>query len=231
MFNKFGRLRFGWQPKRLSAELACPMQHIRVGETDFLVAIQKDGVVFAWDKFANTISGFPVSLHEQVNNFSLHQGDSLSVAHIKILSAKGLLFKVNLLGKVIGRNQLPNTQSIAIFTQCNDETGSSYMVYARQEGKRISIFQPNGELYFNQEFKTGYEKSIQYYHFNEEAQLIAITDKKTRHSYLYYMSGELIQLGSFESDQTVSIHYDSHSQAYYLTKCYGKRVEAIKLEL
>lgn len=231
MFNKYGKLRFGWQPKRLSGELASPMQHFKIGEEDYLIATQKNGLLFVLNKSGGAITGFPLNLREDINGFSISQGSQLATSYIQLLSVKGFVITVNFLGKVVERRPLALSQSNAIFLQCEDETGSNALIYAQQKSQKVSFFTAYGELLFSHDYGSSTDKIVQYYHFSREIQLIVVTDQRNKRSYIHYLNGELIHDAPYKSEQAVSIHYDSNTQAYYLGRCYGKQVEMSKLPL
>lgn len=229
MYNKYKHLRYGWQPRRLNGEAIGGIKHIKVGNEDYIVAVQKDGVIYVMDKFGRNIEGFPLGVHEESLDFMLIKGADLQQSALQLLTAKGLVIRVDFTGKVRERIILPKEQSFARFSLCKDEKGSADYLFAKQEGREVTIMDTDGKLLFKQTFPTKHPKDIQFFRFSLEVKLVAITDKISGKTHLYFTSGDPLYGSPYESEQPVSIHYDKRNQAYYLSKFYGKRVEAIKL--
>ena len=141
------------------------------------------------------------------------------------------MIEVDLTGKAMERKLLPKNQSIARFSICKDEKGTDQYLFVRQEGKEVAILDIEGKILFRQKFQTNYERTVQFFHFNLEVNLVVITDKAAAKTYVYFTSGDPLIGSPFDSEQAVSIHYNKSRQAYYLNKCYGKSIEAIKLEV
>ena len=230
MIDKYNKLRFGWQPKRLNGPLAQGVGHLKLAEKNYLAAIQQDGVIFVLDQYGVTLDQFPISLKENLNNFTFVKGDNLENTYVKILSAKGLIIYVNFKGKIIKRFPLPKSIAGAKFIMHFDDLGSQSHIISCQEDKKITFFDSNSKLLFSQEFSSSGQKVIQYFYLSLEQQVIAVTDQQSQKTHLFYPSGELIS-NPFESEHGVSVHFDAANQAYYLQKCFGKRLEAIKLRL
>lgn len=232
MFNKYGRLRAGWQPKRLNGELAAPVKHIRISGEDFLVAIQKNGIVFVWNKFGNILNGFPLTQSEDIVDFYLTAGEQLSTSYIRMLTSNGLFISSNFNGKIVADpNPLPKSPYIGSYQLCRDANGSSQFLIARTEADQLTLFNSQSDQVFKAEINPKGKNRFQYFYFNSEVQILAVTDQRKGETILYHANGETVEGSPFKSENPVSVQYDPFSKSYYFYKSYGKLLEAIKLDI
>ncbi len=229
LFSKEGKVLAGWNPRRLLYPLAMPPLHVRVGTQDCIIAIQGNGVINLFKRTGEMYSGFPMSF-DNTNIFSnvyIQYGTLLSNTLIILLSSKGDLIKVNLLGQVVGRESFAREETETYYHLCIDEIDGQDWVIARQSNETVSILAKDGKVLFEKSYPNASAKIVQYFNFGTSVEIFAITDKEEHKTYLYYANGDNIGEKPLDSDQAVSIFYSELYEKIIINKCFKNEVQQL----
>lgn len=252
LLSKFGKTLQGFNPKRLAGKLASPIVHTRIDSKDVLVGLNKQGIVNLLKRNGEMYAGFPVSVGINLSaNFFVQQNPDFQLTTIHVLTIEGEIIKLNLSGKVIGRESLerPNTQSI--FKLLPDVATESDYIFSRQDNTFLTIFNKNLTPLFTKNFsqdlienaatkedKTANkiiknnqitsEKLVQYFNFGANTEIIAVTDPETQKVYLHYLNGDLL-CEPLESEQEISLFFNEIKNEYLIYTVFGNRVSAKRI--
>lgn len=229
LFSKEGKILSGWSPRRLLYPLAMPPLHVRVGTQDCIIGIQGNGVINLFKRTGEMFAGFPMSF-DNTNIFSsvyVQYGTLLSNTLIILLSSKGDLIKVNLLGQVVGRESFARDETETYYHLCIDEIDGQDWVIARQSNDILSILAKDGKILFEKSYTSASAKTVQYFNFGTSVEIFAITDKEARKTYLYYANGDMIGEKPLDSDHAVSIFYSELYEKIIINKCFKNEVQQL----
>jgi hypothetical protein len=235
IYNKFGKARVGWQSKKLDGELATEIKSIRVGDEFLFVIAQKSGVLHVFDQFGRSEAGFPLSFAETLIDFTVESGDSTSNTFVNLLTQKGNLLQLDLNGNVIGTQNYPRSQVTTQFRMLFDESenlpnpNKQKWLITRQEGKQVSIFNQVGTRLFNKDFETDEAKTVQYFHFGLDAEIVSIVSPETKTCRLYFIDGSEASIIPFLTDLPISITYSELERAYFIYFADGKNLSVERL--
>lgn len=252
LLSKFGKTLQGFNPKRLAGKLASPIVHTRIDSKDVLVGLNKQGIVNLLKRNGEMYAGFPVSVGTNLSaNFFVQQNPDFQLTTIHVLTIEGEIIKLNLSGKVIGRESLerPNTQSI--FKLLPDISTASDYIFSRQDDTFLTIFNKNLTPLFTKNFSKDLienaatkedkiankviknnqitsEKLVQYFNFGANTEIIAVTDTETQKVYLHYLNGDLL-CEPLESEQEISLFFNEIKNEYLIYTVFGNRVSAKRI--
>lgn len=252
LLSKFGKTLQGFNPKKLAGKLASPIVHTRIDSKDILVGLNKQGIVNLLKRNGEMYAGFPVSVGTNLSaNFFVQQNPDFQLTTIHVLTIQGEIIKLNLSGKVIGRESLerPNTQSI--FKLLPDVATASDYIFSRQDDIFLTVFNKNLTPLFIKNFSKDdvkedatkdnkssnstiknnqivAEKLIQYFNFGANTEIIAVTDPETQKVYLHYLNGDLL-CEPLESEQEISLFFNEIKNEYLIYTVFGNRVSAKRI--
>ncbi len=220
LYDKEKNLLDGWNPKKLGGRLSAPGYHVRVKGGDCMIAMQEKGVLNVMNRRGEMMSGFPIDVGSKVSSpvFCSINNDFESTRLITVTD-NGEIIEVNLLGKVLKREQLVKPTKESSFRLVADALGKNFVII-RQEYNKISILDRNGEMIMGKELITSGNLIAQYYNFSSSNQIFIVTDLDQEFSYVYDSKGELITFEPLESSFPVGLLYISRDNEYFLYKCY-----------
>ncbi|MEM6843686.1 MAG: hypothetical protein AAF632_15770 [Bacteroidota bacterium] len=222
----------GWNPLSLTAPLATAPQHFRVRGKDCIVALLENGLLHLLNRRGEPYPGFPVDLGQACENpLFIKTGNSFADSELTTITQGGELLSLNLEGKLLRREQLVRPSSNAHFTLCTDRLEKDFIL-VRQDDQRLSILDENGTLWFEQSYFTPgglarNELSVQYYNFETDRQVIAITDKVQEFTYLFNRQGQLVNNRPVESSGDIALLYSEAGNTYQLYRVYEDELAVI----
>ncbi len=223
LFDKYGVLLEGWDPKELSGSLSTVPFHIRINGRDCMVAIEENGMVNMFHRRGNPYEGFPVNFEFQIKGpVFVQKGNGFEKSMIHTILQTGEINKINLKGEIVSRNQLYRPGKESYFEIIPDVLGKTYVI-TRQDFNNFSIITPDGKEIFEEELLFSDHLSVQYYNFSAGNQIFALTDKQQGFTYLYDGNGNLINQQPVESGFEIGLIYSEVNNNYKLYTCYGNQ--------
>ena len=191
---------------------------------------QADGYIHAFDKEAQNIEGFPLRLQGDISNdLLLRKGAGLEDTEITCLSDQGELVQFNLQGNILARQQLFKASNKGRFVLCVDPKTESWVIAYIDLGQTI-LFDARGEKLFELPYGEREMFEVQFFQFENDLKIIAITDQAKAETYLYNWLGE--PLGEpIHSTQKIHMDYDELRGQLVILKSYSKEVKKIGLEV
>jgi hypothetical protein len=189
MYNKDGKTIPAWQPERTDNEVLQPMQYFRVGNKDYVVAIDKFKFYILDRKGKNRVqvkNYFQVSCN---NEFYLDVSMGESLARLVTTDTTGSIMRVYFSGKVekIMERKF-DTDHYFIFADLNgDQKGEFLTAY----GKNLEVLDPNLKESFKIEFNDVISYRPVLYKFSANDNKIGIVLRNPGNIYLYNNNGSL----------------------------------------
>ncbi len=222
LFDKSGNILPGWSPRPQLNQLIMPPFHIRSGLKDCILAVQQDGGMYAIRRNGTNYQGFPVKFSETIASpVYLQEGAGMENTVLQLLTNKGDLVSLNLLGQVTGREQFGPD---GVFQLCTDEQNHQGWVVARQMEDWLLFYAQGGKLLFKKKMAASSPKVIQYFNFGTNLELVAVTDPKTKLLQLIYLNGEELLPNPLPSDREVSLRYLDTEEAFEVYTTAGNTV-------
>lgn len=226
LYNKEGTTLEGWNPRALGGALANGPFHIRVRKKDCFVAILKNGQVAIMNRRGEFMPGFPIDLNARIeSDVFVKMGSDLSKTTLVTVSRDGRLMEFNLTGEVIQTNQLYKPTKDSRFRLVPDALGKSYII-VRRDLNRVVIVDQNLNEILAKDYLSAEEMMVQYYDFNLENKLYAITDPVQGFTYLYNSAGELVNSQPIDSENEIGVLF---SEADNLYKIYSTTGNSFKI--
>jgi hypothetical protein len=219
-----------WRPKALNSRLSTPAQTATVGNSTYILWGQENGEIQAFNFAGQARAGFPVRLNGRITNpLWIDNHPTAENTFITCLSATGNLVKFNLLGEVKEEDQLYRPSSRAQFYLCPDQNQQDWLIGLGDAGI-VEILDKKGEKIFEHTTENKSDKwEVQYFNFEPQGKIIAITDKMGGLSYLYNLQGEKIA-EPFPSNKAVQIQYDALNNRLLIFYVINKKVGSLGLK-
>jgi hypothetical protein len=199
MFDKEGVNLEGWRPRIVDESLSAPPEHYRIRGKDYIIAIRKDGFVFAFNRRGELLKHFPLDLNARpAGDFYLENGKSLEDTYFVVVSRDGTRIKFNMQGKIQTRETLVKNTADAQFSLVRENDSRSYLI-VRQEAKLFSVFDENLNEIIKSDFIGNNAVNIRYLNFGGGKSYIAITDRTQDLSFVYDAKGKLLTLIPIDS--------------------------------
>lgn len=225
MYDKNGINLDGWAPGSAGGSLLTYARHHRIRGRDYIVAIRKDGKVYAFNRRGELLKAFPLDLNARpAGEYFLESGNSLANTSFVVVSRDGFRIKFNLEGKIVSRETLIKTAIESQFSLITDKNRRSY-VMVRRDNKRIDILDQQGKDFIANEFVGSNSVEVQYFDFGAGKVFYVITDFVQDLSFIYDAQGNLISYPPVESYAISLKPSESNQVLMYFT--YGKSL-AIK---
>ncbi|MEM9672161.1 MAG: hypothetical protein AAF992_06175 [Bacteroidota bacterium] len=222
----------GWNPLSFTAPLSSAPQHFRVRGKDCIVALQENGFLYLLNRRGEPYPGFPVDLDVPCHNLVFVQvGNSFADTELITITDQGELLKLNLLGRLLQREQQFRTATATHFQLCPDRLEKTYIL-VRQDDQRLSVLDQRGQVWFEQSYFTPGalargELAVQYYNFGSDNHIIAITDKIQEFTYLFNQRGRLINDRPVESANEVALLYSEANRQHRAYRVYEDELAVI----
>lgn len=192
MFDKEGHNLEGWTPNKVSGELAVPPQHHRLKGKDYILALQRDGYLYLFNRRGEKIKNFPVDLNGRPSgNYFVEHGNNLTSTFFVIVNRDGFKIKINPEGKIQSRETLVKESPNAQFSLVADDNRNAYVV-ARQESKILVLSDENEKQVLINNFVGLNPINIQYLNFGAGNIFYLVTDLSQNLTFIYDKAGNLL---------------------------------------
>lgn len=230
LYDKTGQGLPGWQPRKLGMALAAPLEHVRAGSRDAMIAIQQDGIVNLIKRNSKMYDEFPLSFEADISNdFYVENGNTLADTKISMLTEIGELIEFNLEGKLLDRRFFEKGEQGAIFTLATDKQRKQNFIIARQDSKKLTVYSSEEKLLFSKTFENDGTKLIQYFNFGASLEVVAVTDMHAQKTYLFYTNGTLIGRKPIESSAMIAMSYSEQNSTFTLYRVLGNKCQRLTL--
>lgn len=225
-----GRYLHGWNPWVNAVPMQMAPRHVRIGEKDVIIMLDRNGKLMMTNRKGEMFAGFPVQLHGRTDQpVFVEKGLTFRDSYIYVLSDLGQVEKVNFEGKATSSIQLLRPDKDTRFQFCLDQREKTFVI-ARISGNSVAVFDQSYRLVFNA--KTLSEDVIvQYFHFGASNRIFAVTDTKNAQSQLFDEAGIQLNPSPIETDQPIDIVRDpAEAGRFELVKCFKNKLSKIAFE-
>lgn len=191
MYDKEGRVIPGWKPGKTDNIVTRPVQHFRVGDRDYIIAIDRFKF-YIMDRKGNTrikpSTFFPVSVN---NSFYLDYARKNSAAGFITTDTSGNIMKVSLNGKiekVIEQKLHPD--HFFVLTDLNGDRVNDYVIVS---GNEFLLLNHRGNKLFSQELQERIEIKPLIYNFSATDNKIGIVMNHEGIIYLFNNDGSIYE--------------------------------------
>ncbi len=233
IYNKARENLEGWTPRSIGGTPSSPPFHFRLLGKDYIVALQKNGMLNLLKRSGRQYPGFPIEVGGKTTSpVFINYGNSFGNTGITFIREDGLLYEINLKGEVLRQNQYFRPNPYARFQLVSSVNAKNYLIAVNTRNS-IQVLNEEGEELINSSFISpaaleNNAYSVQYYTFSPGKALIIITDKVQSFSYLYSADGELIFNRPVASNFEPSVFMNGNSVV--IRKTYNGEVAAFTLE-
>jgi hypothetical protein len=214
-----------WQPKRLDFNLAGAPSYLVVGGRDVLIVPLENGYVYAFDQQGGTYPGFPISVGARLNSEAfVEAGPTLRRTRATVVTQHGERVSFNLSGDIVSRGRVATWSRTSSFRLVPDQRQRSYVV-VREEGGRLTLFEPAGRQLLAQTFITSGTKPVQYFDFGNGRRVFVLSEPGPQKAYLYDAQGRLLGGQPFDSSAPeVGLDYAPATNTYQLYRTIGNEL-------
>lgn len=227
LVDKHGKILEGWNPKKLQGELSEAPFHVRIRGKDYIVVVQKRGIVHLFSRRGEYYPNFPINLEERISGrIFLQKGSDMAGSILTLVTENGQLIKINLEGKIITKENLYRPTRESKFYVVPEAQNKSFII-VREGLNRVSILNEKGDRRFEKDYLSIDPLKIQYYNFGLGKEIIAITDQEQQFTYLYNESGDLINNRPINSAEPVAILYFNSTKQFHIFKIYNNTLSSL----
>ncbi|TGE24681.1 hypothetical protein E5K00_05570 [Hymenobacter aquaticus] len=232
LFDTNGRAFPGWQPKRMEFGLAAPPHYLVVGGRDVIVVLLENGYIYAYDEQGSVYPGFPISVGARLHSAGfVENGATLRRARVTVVTQHGERVSFNLSGDIVARTRVATWSRSSTFQLVPDQNQRGYVV-AREDGGRLTVFEPTGRQVLSQSFLTSGPKPVQYLSFGAARSAYVLTEPGPHKAYIYDARGRLVGGQPFDSSTaTVGLEYDAATNTYHLYRVIGNELRRTDLKM
>lgn len=224
-----------WQPLRYSGGLVQAPQAVPMGQNWLVGALQAD-LLNLHDLQGNPIKGFPITFPELLlKDFEITSGYQLSEVVIRILVSKGQVIKVDGLGNIIDKQQLPAQALDDRFEILRNEGGDEGWLWARvsaatqSESANVALFSIEGKRLLRVPISCPEDAQVQYFDFGNQRRFLAVTCLKEEQTQLYLFNGQALG-GPIASSLPIDIMYDDARKALRVYRHLAKESSCLLID-
>lgn len=232
LYDTQGHVYAGWQPKQLDFRLAAPPQYLTVDGRDVVLVLLENGYVYAFDQAGGAYPGFPLSMGARLASAAfLETGPTLRRTRLTVVNQHGERVSFNLSGDVVARRRVATWSRESRFRLIADQKQGSYVV-SREEGGRLTLFDPEGKTLLSQSFLTTAPRSVQYFNFGPDRQVYVLTETGPGKAYLYDARFRLVGGKPFDSTTPrVDLTYNSATSTFHLFRVNGNELRRTDIKV
>jgi hypothetical protein len=229
MLDTQGNILPGWQPRTLAGALSTAPGHIRVRGKDIIYAYQQKGLINMLNRRGESYKGFPLNVKDSLlGPVLVRPGADFKSTRFTTITKEGELLSFNMLGQIIGQEQLFKPEVDAKFRLVSDEQENTYLI-VRQSRNRMSLLDNKGELLFEKDYLGAARIIVQYFNFGADKELIAITDPLEEFTFVYDKQGNLLNAEPLSSCCPLTIQYLDKENSFLIYKGYQDELTVLKV--
>ncbi|NVO32014.1 YncE family protein [Hymenobacter lapidiphilus] len=232
LYDTRGLSYVGWQPKQLDFRLAAPPQYLVVDGRDVVLVLLENGYVYAFDQAGGAYPGFPLSVGARLASAAfVETGPTLRRTRLTVVNQHGERVSFNLSGDVVARRRVATWSRTSRFRLIADQQQAGYVV-SREDGGRLTLFDPEGKSLLSQSFLTTAPRSVQYFNFGPGRQAYVLTETGPGKAYLYDARFRLIGGKPFDSTTPrVDLTYNPATSTFHLFRVNGNELRRTDIKV
>ncbi|WP_019947331.1 hypothetical protein [Hymenobacter aerophilus] len=225
LYDTQGRAYAGWQPKQLEFRLAAPPQYLVVDGRDVVLVLLENGYVYAFDQAGGAYPGFPLSVGARLASAAFVEiGPTLRRTRLTVVNQHGERVSFNLSGDVVARRRVATWSRNSRFRLITDQKQAGYVV-SREDGGRLTLFDPEGKTLLQQSFLTTAPRSVQFFDFGPNRQAYVLTETGPGKAYLYDARFRLVGGKPFDSTTPrIDLTYNPATSTFHLFRVNGNEL-------
>lgn len=220
----------GWMPRKVGGKLSEAVKHVRVRGRDYMIAVQKNGIINVMNRKGVNEEGFPLKLDMNIDSeMAISIGSNSNTTKITIISVEGQLLTFNLMGEVVERKELYKPSKETKFKMVVSNS-KSFVIY-RVNNNRLTIIDIEDDLIFEKDYLKANITSVQNYNFGSGNEFFAINIKNQNFTYLYNINGELMNSTPLNSNFKIGvIDYSNSLGKTFVYTCYDNQLTIYSLD-
>jgi hypothetical protein len=222
--DRSGAFLDGWNPWNWNVPLQTAPRHIRIGEKDLILMLDRNGQLLLTNRKGEMQPGFPYTLKGRSDQpLFVEAGLELKNSYIYSLSELGQMEKLNLEGKYLSSIQLFRPDKDTRFQFCINPNQKTFSI-ARMHGNKVAIFDQSYRQVMEFTGK-GNRYWVQHFQFGASRKLYAITDLEAQTCHLFSETGTPLNQQPIEASQPIDlIAKPDADQRYQLLVLFKNRV-------
>ena len=227
MADMEGKFLPGWNPYTCGVPLSFAPKHLRIGDKDLILMLDRNGKLMVVNRKAEMQPGFPTQFAGRTNQpIFTEAGLTLKTSYVYALSELGQMEKINLEGKSESRIQLFRPDKDTRFQLCIDQRQKTFAV-ARITGTHTTVFDQGYRPILDFESSTP-QVVVQHFHFGASNKIYAIVDIGASQCHLFNETGQQITPEPIETDQPVDIIQQAGSaDVFELVKAFKNKLSTV----
>lgn len=199
MYDKDGQNLEGWQPNDAGGQLAMAPRHYRIKGKDYIIAVQKNGIVNLWTRRGEIIRKFPLNLEVQpIGDVFLERGTTLDNTFFVLVTRDGFRLRFTPEGKIQSKETLLKNSVRSTFALIPEKDDKGYIVF-QQDERQVYLADVDGKKILSSNIAGILPSDITYFDFGAGRKYITIVDRTQGFAYVYDDQGNLITSPPVES--------------------------------
>lgn len=226
LYDQNGSSLEGWNPKSIGGPVA-DANHYRIGGKDYFMFLQESGQLYLFQRNGELVKNFPVKLNGKARDCFYVQGKNQASSYFSTLNDEGMLMRIDLSGKIIGREPLLKNYAQSNFKIITSDRNDQHLI-SRIDKTKIAFFDRDGKLLFEKENPAS--EQIEFKLFSGKKSIISVFDSSQDLLFLLDTNGKDIIAQPIEASQSPSVEFLSGDKikVYYV---YGSQLHSIILSL
>jgi hypothetical protein len=229
LYDQYGVLLEGWDPKPIGSPLAVKPAHHRVaGIGDRMLAMGKKGNIHFFNRRGEEEAGSPVQVKGELgSDYVLLERGTSKETQLVTVTKEGEVVMVNLLGEITFRNQLLRPDRESRFYLIKDQGEGRYL-FVVHEYNKITVLDADYKEVFSKPIMSE-DLEFQYFTFEQGKSIFVVVDKVQEFIYLYDFEGRLINPVPITGSQKVDVTYLPGQSEYLIYAISGKEFKGFSL--
>ena len=225
-----GQFLEGWKPWKHDVPLSLAPEHVRIGEKDFIVMLDKMGNLILTNRKGEIQAGFPVKLANRTNQpIFIEHGLELKTSYLYILSELGEMSKYNFLGQLNSSQQLFRPDKKTSFQFVVDQKKKTFAI-ARISQNKVVLFDQSYRQIFEYNSKSN-NILVQLFQFGASNKIFSVTDLSINQTFLFDEAGQPLFHPVLESSRQIDIVKKGKGESgYSILLAFQNRLSVLAFE-